>query len=322
MKDIEHKEGQFKDKKLNVSTKCPALFEGEEDAIWCIVALTHDLGYPLGKIEKINSSIKDMMRYFAKTKMEEFAFSFPQQNQFIIDAILQYTSSKIVKNCEDSKGKELAKQEYNTHKQAKYYLKFSHSFEQFDHGMISCIVLGKNLIYFLETNFDFDTLENLKEIEEARQFIIRREILRSIASHTCHDIYHFMPNTFSFLLLFVDELQYWGRPTLKTMMSGVERKQTITLENFSNEEISFGIVCAATPGYKKDSLRKFFTAKVDMFIKILRIAVDATDRPFVLKFNVTDEEGTKYEFISEALKQPLIKINDEIINYNEFFKMK
>lgn len=58
------------------------LYAGEEDAIWCLIALTHDLGYPLSKVENINESLKKMMHYFAKTGLEEFSFSFPQQNVF------------------------------------------------------------------------------------------------------------------------------------------------------------------------------------------------------------------------------------------------
>src|SRR5271169_3141839 len=58
------------------------LYLGEEDAIWCLIALNHDLGYPLSKVEEINNSLKKMLKYFAKTGLEEFNFSFPQQNQF------------------------------------------------------------------------------------------------------------------------------------------------------------------------------------------------------------------------------------------------
>ena len=45
--NIDITEGQNAEKKLNISRRNNGvLFEGEEDAIWCIIALTHDLGYP------------------------------------------------------------------------------------------------------------------------------------------------------------------------------------------------------------------------------------------------------------------------------------
>jgi hypothetical protein len=42
----------------------------------------------------------------------------------------------------------------------------------------------------------------------AKQFVVRREILRSIANHTCQDIYHLQFNTLSFLLYITDEIQF------------------------------------------------------------------------------------------------------------------
>jgi hypothetical protein len=290
------------------------LYKGEEDAIWCLIALTHDLGYPLSKIEEINESIKKMMTYFAKTKLEEFSFEFPQQNQFINDAILKYMSSTIVPN---SQGKNL----FNTHIQAKYYLKFSRSFERYDHGLISCIVLVKNLVYFLETNFDFDLVSPLKDKEEARQFIIRREILRAIASHTCPEIYHLKPNTFSFILLFADELQFWGRLTFESMAWDIDKKYEVTLDSFSSNEVSFTIKCKKQPSFQADSLVKFFTNKAALFKKLLRVAVDASGRQFTFKFSIKDETKTTYEFIAEPMKRADMKLNGESIKHTDLQKI-
>ena len=145
---------------ITISSKSNGLlYDGEEEAIWCLIALTHDLGYPLSKVEKINNSLRKMMSYFAKTGLEEFSFAFPQQNQFINDAILRYLSSKLVRY-------ERHSIDYKTHIQAKYYLKFSRSFERFDHGIISCLALVKNLMYFMETNFDWDDVAVLNDVEE------------------------------------------------------------------------------------------------------------------------------------------------------------
>lgn len=281
------------------------LYFGEEDAIWCLISLTHDLGYPLSKIEEINASLKKMLHYFAKTGLEEFSFSFPQQNQFINDAIVEYISS-IIKKIEENK--------YETHIQAKYYLKISRSFELFRHGLISCIVLVKNLIYFLETNFDHDPNIAL-DIEDARQFVIRREILRAIASHTCPEIYHVKPNTFSFLLLLADEIQFWGRPTFEYMLSNIDKKCEVILTDFNVNNVSFEINCNKEDGFKEDSLIVFFLAKAAAFKKILRVAVKSVDRQFTFNFTVNDETGTKYQFIAKPRERPIMIINGEKIDH-------
>jgi hypothetical protein len=52
------------------------------------------------------------------------------------------------------------------------------------------------------------------DYEDARQFYIRREILRPIASHTCKDIYQNDALCFSFLLIICDDAQEWGRKNI------------------------------------------------------------------------------------------------------------
>ena len=293
------------------------LYAGEEDAIWCLIALTHDLGYPLSKVENINKSLKKMMEYYAKTGLEEFSFSFPQQNVFINDAILKYISSKIVNDEENP-------DEFDTHIQAKFYLKFSRSFELFKHGLISCIVLAKNLIYFLETNFDHNPGANLGNKEEARQFVIRREILRSIASHTCPEIYHIKPNSFSFLLLIADEIQSWGRPTFEDMILGMDKKYSVIMHAFDNKRIAFSIQYTPDTGQKPmkpESLLGLFMEKTAFFKKILRVAVGSLQRDFTLEFEIIDELNDRFKFTAEPRKRAEMTINGEKINHKQLEKL-
>ncbi|MFA6053744.1 MAG: hypothetical protein WC769_00070 [Thermodesulfovibrionales bacterium] len=293
------------------------LYAGEEDAIWCLIALTHDLGYPLSKVENINTSLRKMMQYYAKTGLEEFSFSFPQQNQFINDAILKYISSRI--ECIPRKN-DLGNH-YDTHIQAKFYLKFSRSFELFKHGLISCIVLVKNLIYFLETNFDHNPSTNLGDAEDARQFVIRREILRAIASHTCEEIYHFEPNSFSFILLLADEIQTWGRPTFEDMALGTDKQYTVTLNEFSYNRVSFTMKCNKKRGEKPISLLGLFKEKAELFKKILRVAVDTSQRQFTFDFSIIDELDEKYEFIARPRDRAEMRINGSEIEHRDLQKL-
>ena len=47
-----------------------------QGAIRCIIALAHDLGYPLKKIQKINSAISKIMPHFAIENYQEFNFNY------------------------------------------------------------------------------------------------------------------------------------------------------------------------------------------------------------------------------------------------------
>ena len=69
-----------------------------EEAMRCVAALTHDLGYPIKKINKINSCIGKMLPYFSIKNYDEFDFNYnPVQSGFIEEFIkfmtLEFTFS-------------------------------------------------------------------------------------------------------------------------------------------------------------------------------------------------------------------------------------
>jgi hypothetical protein len=66
-----------------------------EDSVRCVIALTHDLGYPLKKIAKINKSIRKVLPYFSISKFGEFDFQFENVQQFYIENLLEILSLNI-----------------------------------------------------------------------------------------------------------------------------------------------------------------------------------------------------------------------------------
>ncbi|MCK4821120.1 hypothetical protein KA005_35475, partial [bacterium] len=168
----------------------------------------HDIGYPLSKIEQINERARQTLRKQGLISEGDMRFTFRRQMLPFHDTIIRLMASNAV--ALPKKG------QYATHLQNKYYLKFLKSFDRLDHGIVSSLLMSKALVYFLESDLSHDTIKHLK-IEEARQFLIRREILRAVASHTCPEIYHLKFNTLPFLLYIVDEVQCWGRPTLEEL---------------------------------------------------------------------------------------------------------
>ena len=173
--------------------------------MWTIVALCHDLGYPLEKASKINQKVKSIVAHFGCKDFVELNFKFDIPNTPLIEKFLKIISSKTI--CDDISKKQ---NKYHTEVQQKYYDKFSKSLEEYRHGMFSGFLLFKVLVYFLET--DFSPHKNTLTAEDRRQFLIRREMLRAICCHTCPTIYHIDLNTLSFLLILCDEIQEWDRP--------------------------------------------------------------------------------------------------------------
>ena len=121
--------------------------------------------------------------------------------------------------------------------QPKYYLKYAKSLENFQHGIISTVIIYKMLLYFLESDFNLND-DHMYSDEDARQFYIRREILRAMASHTCPDAYNIHVTTFSSLLFLCDEFQEWGRKTWNEMYTGLnENSVSLEIEKFSSDVV-------------------------------------------------------------------------------------
>ena len=65
------------------------------DSIRCISALSHDLGYPLKKIKKINKNIKGILPYFSIENYNEFDFKFDDTQTYFIENFLKLLSNEI-----------------------------------------------------------------------------------------------------------------------------------------------------------------------------------------------------------------------------------
>lgn len=200
----------------------------EKLSIWTIISLTHDLGYPLEKAQGIISKTKEMMYSFVANPNISLDLSYSGVQNNMNDFVLRFISSKM----EKTKVVKDEEKPYEARLQPKYYFKFQKSLEESKHGIISCIILYKLLIYFLESDFNINEDYGYNE-DERKQFYIRREILRSIASHTCFDVYHLNIFSFPFLLIIADDCQEWGRKRINELY--VRSNVSYELENINIE---------------------------------------------------------------------------------------
>jgi len=211
----------------------PSLNRIEKLSIWTLISLTHDLGYPLQTAKKIIDKTRAMVSTFIMSPDISVDFSFHGVQNYMNDFIVRLMSSKM-RECLntannpdacDRRDDCICKADCLTDAskcqnvlsvarlQPKYYFKFQKSLEQNQHGILSTLIIYKLLTYFLESDYNINedyTFDN----EERRQFYIRREILRAIASHTCDDVYQLYLASFSFLLRVCDDTQEWGRKNI------------------------------------------------------------------------------------------------------------
>ena len=206
----------------------------EKLSVWTIIALTHDLGYPLQKSFEIVDKTRVMMRSFVDNPIVMMDLSFSGVQNSMNDFVLRFISSKmreldtttgLLKELTTIDGtdddiiipdSELKKKRYVARLQSKYYFKFQKSLENNQHGILSALIIYKLLLYFLESDYNINE-DYVFSHEDTRQFYLRREILRSIASHTCKDIYQLELNSFSFLLQLCDDAQEWGRKCISEL---------------------------------------------------------------------------------------------------------
>lgn len=236
----------------------------EKLSIWTIIAMSHDLGYPLEKSMKIMDKTKDMMKCFIQNPILSMDFSFSGVQNLMNDFVIRFMSSKMwrVKDCStiaiesDPSVDEKTKEYFVARLQPKLYFKFQKSLEQNNHGILSSLLIYKMLLYFLES--DYSTNEDyVFDKEDTRQFYMRREILRSISSHTCQDIYQLHLYSFSLLLIIADDAQEWGRKQISELYVQKDTGYEFKGIEIMDTESSDGNTCVMTEQYTISNDKQF-----------------------------------------------------------------
>ncbi len=248
--------------------------KGIKEAMWCVIALSHDLGEPISRINEINAKIRRMVKNFGELGVQDFTFGFPPLSRAIPSRLLEIISSRITrKPSEDGS-------QYYAHKQPKFEIKFVKSFESYNHGLMSALLLYRTLLYFLETDFVNETTGSGMKDKDAENFVIRREMLRAVACHDITELYHVRTNQLAMLLILFDELQEWDRPVPKNLFTNIQRSEVI-LRKFSAERIFFTI--------KFDDVKEaenYFKFKAQRFISFLHYGTAPNqDRRILIRFD-------------------------------------
>ena len=238
----------------------------EKLSIWTIIAMSHDLGYPLEKSMKIMDKTKDMMKCFIQNPILSMDFSFSGVQNLMNDFVIRFMSSTMwrvrdrgtiaIESEPGADEKEKDKEYFVARLQPKFYFKFQKSLEQNNHGILSSLLIYKMLLYFLES--DYSTNEDyVFDEEDTRQFYMRREILRSISSHTCQDIYQLHLYSFSLLLIIADDAQEWGRKQISELYVQKDTGYEFKGIDIVDAEASDGNTCIMTEQYTISNKKQF-----------------------------------------------------------------
>ena len=181
--------------------------EKYEQPLWCMIALTHDLGYPIEKTKIANEKMSKMISNFGFLRQTDFNYDFTTVHQAAIDELLNCLSAAIVNR----------PQETNLYKVghiAGYRLDCARSFEKLDHGIMSAYLIQNYLDWICETLQFVRGLEadvGFVDTTHVAKMVIVLTLLESISSHTNRYRYWRNLNNMPALLFLCDELEEFSR---------------------------------------------------------------------------------------------------------------
>lgn len=218
-----------------------------QDAIRCIVSLTHDLGYPVKKITTISKHIKDIMPYFGIKKFDDFSFSYDDMQDILIKDFLDFLQLDFKSDIENNNsimkkvrpllvidGMELAGineaaidslSEEDKEEIRKYFrmrniiihnfdsrVRYTSDFDSYQHGIMSAYLLFRNVKAFRNLQIRYIDYNNLRHPTSNYANIgCKQYILQAISDHTSNGFQISSIKEHSEFLTFIDELEEFSR---------------------------------------------------------------------------------------------------------------
>jgi hypothetical protein len=225
-----------------------------ETSLWCLIALTHDLGYPIEKTKKANELMSKMVSNFGFLEQRDFSYNFTTVHQTAIESLLKTLSSVVVFT--NPKGHNIASYSGGS-------LDFAKSFEKLDHGVMSAYLLQMCLDYICElTGFTEGLPSNIvdtnKQKAASRAMVIL--MLHAIAAHTNDNVYWTAFNQMPPFLLLCDELDEFSR--YSHSRTGYEWVRMGCRTEFACTKDSFNIRYTMDNPNIIEDIEKYFKAKV------------------------------------------------------------
>lgn len=220
-----------------------------KDSIWCVTALTHDLGYPIKKIYKINNCIGKVLPYFSLENYNEFNFNYSPTQQHFVENFIKLMTMNISYSCSDidktskeltlrifkidetgnvlglneTEIQNLTNEELEVLKDSLKFkcgikedltkrLQFFNDFEQYQHGIMSAFLLIKTVKSFSNINFFYTDNINLQLGDlNIKSLHTKMQILSAISDHTNEANQITGINDVSDMLVLIDELEEFSR---------------------------------------------------------------------------------------------------------------
>jgi len=204
----------------------------KRDAVWCIIALCHDLGYSLAKLRKLNEKVQDVLKYFDIPDFRHVGYSLDIEHQYLVSQFLELMAMdvrivpsedyrEIEKLKEQRKRGELNDNQYKKkleemvlvkcYRDDSTYWRLCRALEKKEHGILSAYLIFKLLGIFADTYVRGPAEEWGLDDNEVRYNIIRGDILFEIAQHEFDFAHLRRISSLAEILILADELEEFSR---------------------------------------------------------------------------------------------------------------
>lgn len=183
----------------------------KKDAIWCLIALCHDIGYPLSKLGEINRRVEEVLKYFDLRDFDQIGYNLKIEHQYLTKQFLELITVDVRIEGEPYTNEVVTK----LYRDDGSYWRLCDSLERREHGTLSSFILYKLLGLFGDATLRGPAEEWGLDNEEAIDTLIRGMILYAIAQHELQYWWASELGSLADILLIADESEEfarWGRP--------------------------------------------------------------------------------------------------------------
>ena len=191
-----------------------------KDAVWCIIALCHDLGYSLEKLPRLNTKVQGVLEFFDVPDFRHVGYSLEIEHQYLVSQFLELMAMDVrVVPSEDYRGKKKREKIENVEEKVlikcyrddSTYWRLCRALEKKEHGILSAYLIYKILGIFADTSVRGPAEEWGLDDDEVSDNIIRGNILFAIAQHQFDYAHLNLLSSLADVLILADELEEFSR---------------------------------------------------------------------------------------------------------------
>ena len=274
----------------------------KRDAIYCVMALCHDLGYSIAKIDKLNEKVKNVLKHFDLPDFRRIGYSLDIEHHYIAAQFLELMSMDVRIIPSIDKKDVLIK----PYRDDSTYWRSCRALEKKQHGILSSYLLYKILGIFADTAMRGSAEEWGLEDKEVIDNIIRGDILFAISQHEFDFAHLFQLGSLADILVLSDELEEFsrfGRPMLSRSYHDTTADVGISFSksgNWIDIKIEYEVA-------EHHSLELFFHRKAEKLCKFYSLDQEPEDYSTIAKI-----------YTIKSIKMTAVKNNDQY--YVRIFK--